>query len=582
MTDLVDNSVGRDLPARLQQFHNLLAEQWEYEMRESPEFATTIGDYRYNDRWSEYSLGHVEENKRDLETWRRRFEDIDTTGFPEQEKLNQALMVRNLRERIENINLKNYEMPVDQFSGLHLQLAQFVHFIPFESTTHYGDYVSRLRQIPALTDALIETLQQGVRDRLMPPRFLLEKTARQCELIADPPGAENLFGQPVAHFPESVPAADRKSLLETVLSSVDNDVRPSYKKLASFIEKDYAPEGRPEPGMWFLPDGDIRYRFAIRRMTTTDMEPEAIHQLGLDEITRIESEQLKVAKTFGFSDLKSLRASLKTNPELIPASGEQILERYRHYIAQMEGQLTKVFERLPNTKLEVRPLEKYREKEAAAAQYYPPTPDGSRPGAILVNTGSYQERSLLTVESTTYHEGIPGHHMQFSIAQTLPGLPPFRQHAHYPAYIEGWALYAESLAKELGFYQDAYSDLGRLSDELLRAVRLVLDTGVHFKRWTRQQMVDFFHEHTSLDELDIQVETDRYIALPAQALAYKIGQLQILKLREYALSKLASNYDLRTFHGQILDSGPLPLDMLETHVRSWISARSLASSGEAG
>jgi uncharacterized protein (DUF885 family) len=563
------DSPGVDV--RRQQLKQLLADEWEYELRESPEQATFIGDYRYNDQWSDASLPHVLENRRDIQQWLAKFEAVDTSGFPEQEKLNQSLMVRNLKERLEFIDLKAWEMPIDQFNGVHLQLAQFVAFVPLDSTKHYEDYLSRLHKIPRLLAEVTEVLQQGEKDKLMPPRFLLEETVVQCKSIAEPAGEANAFGQPVAHFPNAVPDADRPRLHDAIVAAVDKEVRPAYTKLATFLATDYAPKGRTEAGLWALPDGDKRYRFSIRQMTTTTMDPEAIHQLGLKQVQSIEEDQLAIAKKLGFADLASFRASLKTNAKLIPASREQILQTYRSYIAQMEPQLPKMFGLLPKTKVEVRATQEYREKEAPGAEYSQGTPDGSRPGIIYVNTGDYQHRTLTNAESTAYHEGVPGHHMQISIAQTLPDLPAFRQQAGYTAYAEGWALYAEQLGKEVGFYQDPYSDYGRLSDEMLRAIRLVLDTGVHYKHWTRQQMLDFFHQHSSEDEPDLQAETDRYIAFPAQALAYKLGQLDILKLRTLAQSELGAKYDIRAFHDEILNGGALPLDALDARVTSWIA-----------
>ena len=561
------------IDARRQQLKQLVAEEWEYELRESPEQATFVGDYRYNDRWSDSSLAHIPQYKQDNQKWLAQFEAVDTAGFPEQEKLNQSLMVRNIKERLEFIDLKTYEMPIDQFNGVHLQLAQFVAAVPLDSTKHYEDYLSRLHQIPRVFADITEVLLQGEKDKLMPPRFLLEKTVVQCKSIAEPAGEANAFGQPVAHFADTVPAADRTRLHDAIVAAVDNEVRPAYSKLANFIATDYAPKGRTEPGLWALPDGDKRYRFAIRQMTTTDMEPEAIHQLGLKEVKHIEDEQLSIAKKLGFADLPSFRASLKTNPKLVATSREQILEKYRLYIGQMEPQLPKLFGLLPKTRVEIRATQEYREKEASGAEYTQGTPDGSRPGVVYVNTGDLEHRTLTDIESTAYHEGVPGHHMQISIAQTLPELPAFRQQAGYTAYIEGWALYAERLGKEIGFYQDPYSDYGRLSDEQLRAIRLVLDTGVHYKHWTRQQMVDFFHAHSSDDEPDLQAETDRYIAYPGQALAYKLGQLDILKLRALAQTELGGKYDVRAFHDEILDGGALPLDVLDARVALWVAAQ---------
>lgn len=559
------------LDARRKQLKQLISEEWQYELRESPEFATVLGDYRYNDRWSDYSLAHAATQKQDEQKWLTRFEGIDTSGFPEQETLNQSLMLLNLQNRIRAIDLKTYEMPVDQLNGPQVELAQFVELIPFDSTKHYEDYLARLRQIPHVFDQVMEVLRQGEKDNLMPPRFLLEKAVSQCKDIAAPEGESNVFGRPVAHFPEAVPEADRKRLHDAIVAAVDRDVRSAYRKLADFLATDYAPKGRIDPGVWALPQGDALYRFGILQQTTTTMDPAAIHELGLREVDRIEGEQLAIAQKLGFADLASFRASLKTNPQLIPKSREEILDKYRHYISQMEPELPKLFGLLPKTKVEVRPTQEFREKEAPAAEYNQGTPDGSRPGIVYVDTGDYQHRSFLEVEAIAYHEGIPGHHMQISIAQTLPDLPTFRQQAGYTAYIEGWGLYAEQLGKDIGFYQDPYSDYGRLSDELLRAVRLVVDTGVHSQHWSRQQMVDFFHAHSDEVEPDVQAETDRYIAWPGQALAYKLGQLEILKLRARAQAELGSKYDIRKFHDEILDGGALPLDVLDKRVTDWIA-----------
>jgi uncharacterized protein (DUF885 family) len=555
------------------QLKQLLADEWEYELRESPELATSIGDYRYNDRWSDSSLAHVQQQKRDMQQWLAKFEALDGGGFSEQEKLSQQLMVRKLKQRLEGIELKTYEMPIDQFKGAHLGAAQFVAIIPFDSTKHYEDYLARMHRLPHVFEQIVEVLQRGEKDELMPPKFLLEKTVTQCKNIAGPAGEANPFGQPVAKFPDSVPEADRKRLHDAILAAVDNEIRPAYLKLANFLANEYVPKGRTEPGVWALPGGDALYRFEIRQLTTTDLDPETIHQLGLKEVARIEGEQFVIAKKLGFSDLRSFRASLKNNAKLFATSPEQIVGKYRGYIDQMRPELPKLFGLLPKTQVEVRPMQEFRAKEAAGADYQTGTPDGSRPGVVWVNTSDYAHRSLLTTESTAYHEGIPGHHMQLSIAQTLPELPDFRRHAFYSAYIEGWALYSERLGKDIGFYQDPYSDYGRLSDEMLRAIRLVVDTGVHYKHWTRQQMVDFFHEHSSADEPDVQAETDRYIVWPAQALGYKLGQLEILKLRERAQIELGSKYDIRALHDEILNGGALPLDVLDARVTAWIEAQ---------
>jgi uncharacterized protein (DUF885 family) len=570
-----DNTAN--LEARRKELNRLIADEWEYEMRESPMTATTIGDYRYNDKWDDASLAYVPKQRKDLTKWLVRFESVDTTGFPEQEKLSHTMMVRSLKERVEAIDLKLYLMPVDQFSGTHLALAQFVIDIPFDTARHYEDYLARLHKVPQVIDQVIGVLREGEREKLLPPAYLLDKTVMQCAAIAEPAGVANAFGQPVSHFPASVTSANQERLRRAILAAVDNEVRPAYRKLQNFLSAEYAPKGRKDEGIWSLPNGDQLYRFDVRERTTTSMDPETIHQLGLKEVARIQVEQLAIAKQLGFADLKTFQASLKTNPKLVPASAEQILELYRGFIAQMEPQLPKYFGLLPKTRVEVKAVEKFREKDASSAEYEPGTPDGSRPGVVMVNTGDYRHRSTPEMESTAYHEGVPGHHMQISIAQTLPEVPKFRQEGlSYTAYVEGWGLYAEKLGKELGFYQDPYSDYGRLEAEMLRAVRLVLDTGVHYKHWTRQQMVDYFHEHTSEDEPDVQEETDRYIAWPAQALGYKLGELDFLRLRQQAQDVLGTKYDVRAFHDEILNGGAMPLDLLDQRVTAWIARQKAA------
>jgi uncharacterized protein (DUF885 family) len=540
-------------------------------MRESPEYATVVGDYRYNDRWSDASLVHIAQQNEDAKRFLARFEEIDTTGFPEQERLNKELMLRNLKDGIKGYELKTFEMPVEQIFGVQLQLAQFSAVAPFDSVKHYEDYIARLIGIPTVMDQVIDIMRQGEKDKLMPPRYLLEKVVLQCRSIAEAAGAKNAFAQPLTKFPGTIPAADQQRLHDAIIAAIDNKVSPSYLRLASFIETEYARKGRTAAGIWSLPNGDALYRYAIRTQTTTEKSADEIHKLGLEQVAEIEKAQTTIALKLGAKDLASFRKSLKTNPRLIPTSREQILSLYRKYIAQMKPELPKLFGLLPKAQVEVVAVEQFREKEASAAQYIPGTPDGTRPGKVYVNTGDYQHRSTIDVESTSYHEGIPGHHMQSSIAQELPTLPPFRQHGGYTAYSEGWALYSERLGKEVGFYQDPYSDFGRLNDELLRACRLVLDTGVHSKHWTREQMVEFFREHSGEADPNIQAETDRYIVAPGQALAYKLGQLKFLELRQRAKNQLGPNYNARAFHDEMLNGGALPLDTLDARTDRWIA-----------
>ena len=561
-----------DLAARRKALNDLLAEQWEYNLKTNPEFASILGDKRYNDQLSDVSLKAVQD---DLEMTRKflaRFEAIDTTGFPEQEALNKALMVRDLRQQLEFVPFKEWEMPVNQKSGPHLEMPQLVALLAFSNVKDYEDYIARLRKFPKVLDDTMDNMRHGMADHLMPPRFLLEKVTTQVDNIVTADPEQSPFAQPLKKFPDSIPEADRKRLHDQTVAAIRESVNPAYATFAKFVREEYAPKGRTEAGIWSLPDGATRYAAMVKRSTTTDLTPEEIHQIGLKQVADLETQMLAVARKLGYKDLKTLNADVDKDPKLHAHSRRQILDLYRTYTDTMWAQLPAAFGRLPKAKLEVLPIEEFHEKEAST-HYNQGAPDGSRPGHVMVNTSDFEHRKLLTIESTAYHEGVPGHHMQISIAQEVPEIPPFRQQAFYGAYIEGWGLYSEKLAKEMGFYKDPYSDYGRLQDEMLRAIRLVVDTGFHYKHWTRQQVVDYFHAHSDVDEPDVQSETDRYIAWPAQALSYKIGQLKILELRARARKQLGDKFDLRAFHDEVLGAGALPLNVLENRVSEWVVAQ---------
>lgn len=561
-----------DVAARRKAFENLLAEHWEYTLSHNPEFASILGDRRWNDKISDFSQEAIEGELADTRKFLERFEATNTTGFPEQEDLTKTLLVRRFRETLQDAQFKNWQMPVSQISGIHLDAPQLVSLYPFETVKDYEDYASRLRQLPRLLDQTVIQMRKGMAEGLMPPKFLLTKVVSQADAIAKQKPEETPFAVPLTKMPKDFSEADRSRLREAVLSGIRESVLPSYAKFARFVEGEYAPRGRSEPGMWFLPDGEARYAAAVRRQTTTDLTPDQIHRIGLEQVAALEGEMRVVARRLGFKDLASLNASIEKDPKRRARSREEILELYRRYIGQMKPQLPRLFGRLPKADVVVAPVEEFREKEASGAQYDQGTPDGSRSGLIKVNTGDPQSRKTITIESTAYHEGVPGHHLQVAIAQELEELPPVRRQIGYTAFVEGWALYSERLGKEVGFYQDPYSDYGRLQDEMLRAIRLVVDTGFHHKKWTRQQVVDYFHAHSAVDEVDVQSETDRYISLPGQALAYKLGQLKILELRDRAKRELGSRFDIRAFHDTVLGAGALPLDVLETRVMAWVAA----------
>ncbi|WP_304768520.1 DUF885 family protein [Undibacterium sp.] len=567
------NSASSSLETRRQALDALLGEQWEYKLRTNPEFASMLGDKRYNDQLSDYSQAAVDAEYRAEADFLKRFQAINSKGFPVQDSLNKELMLRQLTSQLEGARFKDWQMPVLQNSGIHLDVPEMVAMLSFATVKDYEDYLARLNALPRAFDQTILQMQNGIKNKLMPPQFLLEKIARQCDDIAALPLDASPFTQPLNKFPADFSDADKLRLRTAILAAVTQQVVPAYQKFSGFVRTDYAPHGRQDVGLWSLPDGTERYKYQVKHSTTTELAPEEIHQLGLREVKRIEDKMLGVAQKLGYADLKSFNAMVLKNPDLHPKSRQEILDLYTKYTDQMYTQLPQLFGRMPKAKVSVMAVEEFREKEAAGASYNHGTPDGSRPGHVMVNTGDFAERQTMSIETTALHEGVPGHHMQISIAQELQGLPAFRQQGGYNAYVEGWALYAERLGEELGFYQDPYSYYGHLQDEMLRAIRLVVDTGLHYKKWNRQQVVDFFHDHSGIEEVDVQSETDRYIVWPGQALGYKIGQLKIVELRQYASKKLGKKFDLRAFHDEVLGAGALPLDVLEQRIHAWVKVQ---------
>ena len=559
------------LAARRAQLRNAIDQEWQYQLRTSPELATAIGDARYNDRLADRSAEAAERDVHHARESVRIFESIDTTGFPEQETLNKTLMLRQLHDSLDSAQFRPWEMPVNQMNGDHLDLAALPSQMPFNTVKDYENYLVRLHAIPHALDQDIVNMRQGIKDHLMPPKYLLEKVTSEAQDIATKPLAESPFTAPLRQFSSAISVPDQKRLTQAIEAAVKDEVLPAYAKFAAFVRDEYAPHGRLEYGIWSLPSGDAQYRVAVRQMTTTDLAPSQIHAMGLRQVTEIDAQMLALAQSLGFHDLKSFNEHIRNDPEHYGKSSQQIFDLYQHYADQMKAKLPQLFGHLPKTPLEVVPMEAYRAPNAVPADYSPGAGDGGRPGRINVNEYDPTHRLLLNVEAIAYHEGIPGHHMQFSIAQELPDTPAFRRFSEYNAYSEGWAFYSERLGKEVGFYQDPYSEYGRLENEMWRSVRLVVDTGVHDQHWSRQQMIDFFHEHTAMDDQNIETEVDRYIAWPGQALAYKLGQMKILELRERAKQVLGDRFDIRAFHDAVLDEGPLPLDLLDARINTWIA-----------
>jgi uncharacterized protein (DUF885 family) len=552
---------------RLSAQNKLFAQQYQNDLNISPESKTAVGDYSDNARLDDYSLAASARQNAVDRAYLRKIRVIPVAGFLEQDRISHDLFIQILEERIIDYELKQYEMPISQMGGVQNSLADLPNAVPLDSVQHYEEYISRLRQIPRVFQQTIAVLRQGEKDGLMPPRILLDQVPAQCQGVI----AENPFVEPAKKFPDSIGAADQKRLTTEINAVVSAEVLPAYQNFADFISKDYAPHGRGTMGLSSLPDGVRRYQQAIKEQTSTDMTATEIHTLGLREVARLTGLLTDLAHKQGYTDLASFRAALNSDPKYIPKSADQIVEDFRKYVTQMESKLPELFNVYPTTALTVEAVP--ASEPGNATHYIGGTPDGSRPARVVVATSNYAQRRLLSDETIAYHEGIPGHHLQISMQQRLKDLPEFRKHLFSAAYAEGWAVYAEALGKEIGFFQDAGSDYGRLNTELMRAVRLVVDTGIHADGWNREQAVAYFRESGSADEPVIQGEVDRYIAWPAQGLSYKIGQLEILKLRQRAQQELGSGFDIRQFHDEVLSAGNLPLNILEARVDAWLATK---------
>jgi uncharacterized protein (DUF885 family) len=566
-------SVPVSLDDRRKALNDLFHDYWEDFLKHNPEFASSIGDQRYNDQISDYSVRAFNDGLARERKFLLRLAAIDPTGFTDAEKISQQLLIRQFEEDDEAAEFKEWEMSVNQMDGVYRDFPEIVAQLSFDKVKDYDDWIARLHAILGAFDQVTQNLSIGMQDGRVPPKYLLEKTLDQVKELANQKPEDSPLALPMKQFPASVSAQEQQRIKTEMLDAVSKEVLPAYQRFARFLEVSYVPAGRAQPGIGAVPDGAKYYQFLIKRTTTTDLTAAQIHQIGLDEVAKDEAQLLAIAQKLGFNDLASFRASLKTNPKMRPASSEALIDTYRGYIKPMQARLPELFGRLPKAPLEVVTVPDYIAKTSPPAYYEAGTPDGSRPGRLFVDTYNATERNLYSVESIAYHEGIPGHHLQISIAQELKDIPEFRKYTEYTAYTEGWALYSEQLGKDIGFYQDPYSDYGRLENDIWRAIRLVIDTGVHSEGWTRDQMVQYFRDHSNIDDTTIQAEVDRYIAWPSQALAYKMGQRKILELRDRAKKALGDKFDLRAFHDQVIDAGALPLDVLEQRIDAWIAAQ---------
>lgn len=569
------------LQDRLSQLNLIFHDYWEETLKHSPEMASTIGDKRYDDQLSNYSDEAYNDSLARGERFIERLGAVDTTGMSEQEQLSKRLLVHDLVDQQESSVCQPWQTPVNQFSGIQVDLPMLAGMLPFTSADDYDHYIARLNKVPAAILQISTDLLLGQEAGRSEPQFIMQKVLVQVNALATGKPEDSPFASPLQRFRAGISAQDRAQIRTALLTAIRTQVQPAFAHFAKYLAAQYIPDARKDVGIWATKNGDACYAYLVQSYTTTDLTPEQVYQIGVSDVARIEPQLLAVVHQLGYKDLRRFHEALVNNPKEHAQSGTQLIGLYQHYVDQMEPKLPDLVTKLPSAPLKVVAMPSFGSADQVPADYQPGTPDGSRPGEIRINTTDASKRLLTQVEAIAYHEGVPGHHLQISLAQEQTGIPDFRRFEMYTAFVEGWAFYSEQLGKEVGFYQDPYSEYGMLENQMWRAVRLVVDTGVHYKHWTREQMVQYFHDHTAMDDITIQEEVDRYIAWPGQALAYDIGRLKIMELRADAQKALGKNFDLRAFHDEVLDSGALPLDILQQRVEAWIQQQQQKSAGHA-
>lgn len=565
-------------PGESKRFNAWLEASWEETLVRQPITATFIGDPRYNGRLVDFTTAEWrEDNRRYNERQLKELGGFDRQALVGQDRLSYDVLKRDLEERLEAERFPDWMQPINPgFSAPNFlaMLGSGDSVQPFRTTKDYDDWYQRLSSAVPMMDGMIANMRIGIAKGVTQPKPIMEKVLPQIAalIVSDP--EQSLFWKPMKKFPDTVSAADRERLTVAFRALIKDKVMPAYQRMHDFVRDEYIPRARTSTAWSDLPDGKAWYAERVRRNTTTDMTPDAIHALGLQEVARILGETDAVRREVKFQgDLKAFFQHMKDDPRYYYSKPEEVIAGYLDLQKKINARLPRLFDIAPKADYEVRAVEPFRARSAAAASYWPPSADGSRPGIFYVNTFDLKAQPKYRMETLALHEASPGHHFQHAIAQELTTLPKFRRFgASYVAYSEGWGLYAESLGRELGLYTDPYQWYGYLSAEQLRAMRLVVDTGLHHKGWTRQQAIDYMLANSSLAESDVISEVERYIANPGQALGYKIGQLEISKLRREAEAALGSKFDIKKFHRLVLTSGQLPMDVLAIQVREWIGS----------
>lgn len=562
--------------------HALFDAEWDYRMQQFPESASELGDRRWNDRWSDESLDAYARRHQHDQQVLAKLARINRTSLSEADQLNYDLFQKNYRLAVEGYKFHQFLIPLNQRGGIQTQ-DELADSLRFETLKDYQDWIARMRGFPALMDQTITLMREGIKERMVHPRVIMERIPAQIDkqIVSDP--TQSGFYKPFQHFSQEISASDQQRLINEARQAIEQQVVPAYKKFKTFFVKEYLPACFDQVGIWQVPHGDQLYAYDVRRYTTTNLTPDQVHEIGLKEVARVRAEMDGVMKQTGFKGSRDdFFNFLRTDPRFFYKSPDDLLEAYKALAKTVDPNLMKVFRKLPREPYGVEAIPAVAAPDTTAAYYRPGAADGSRAGTYFVNLYKPETRPKWEMLVLTLHESVPGHHLQIALAHEMGDIPKFRRFGGYTAFIEGWGLYAESLGDDMGLYTDPYSKFGELTYQMWRAVRLVVDTGIHAKHWTRERAIQYFMDNAPKAQLDIVNEIDRYIAWPGQALAYKIGELKIQELRARAHEQLGPKFDLKAFHEVVLGSGPLPLDILERNVDEWIAEQKKAAGERSG
>ncbi len=554
--------------------HDLFRREWEVRLREDPLFATSVGRHEYDDRLPSVALEDLARYVDATLAFLAELDAIDRDFLPTADRTHADIFRRQLEDRVADYRLGDWQMPFNADSGFHTGFAQLPSQVPLRTVRDYENYIARLRAWPAHVGQQIANLRAGLKRGMTVPRVVLDgyEGTIAAHVVEDP--AKSVFHRPFERFPSTFPEAERKRLRAAGRAAILEGVVPGYRAFLAFFRDEYLPGARTTIGASELPEGRAYYAHQVRRFTTLEKTPEEIHALGLAEVARIRGEMDAVMKKVGFSgDFPAFLKHLRTDPRFYAKTPEELLSRAAWIAKRMDGKLPALFGTLPRLPYTVEPVPDHLAPKYTSGRYVEAPQGGTQPGIYWVNTYKLESRPLYNLEALTLHEAVPGHHLQISRAQELSGLPDFRRFTYLSVFGEGWGLYSEWLGIEAGFYTDPYSEFGRLTYEMWRACRLVVDTGLHAMEWSRQQAMDYLASHTALPLHEVETETDRYISWPGQALAYKIGELKIKELRRRAEQALGERFDVRAFHDAVIGEGSVPLGVLEANVDRFIAER---------